>query len=54
VYGPETALLRECRAVRARCLDGLPMLLHQGALAFALWTGEEAPLDVMRAALEAP
>jgi shikimate 5-dehydrogenase len=27
------------------------MLLHQGALAFALWTGKEAPLEVMRAAL---
>ncbi|MBN1572711.1 MAG: shikimate dehydrogenase [Deltaproteobacteria bacterium] len=31
--------------------DGLAMLLHQGARALALWTGEEAPLDIMRAAL---
>jgi shikimate 5-dehydrogenase len=27
------------------------MLLHQGAAAFARWTGREPPLDVMRAAL---
>jgi shikimate dehydrogenase len=54
VYGPETALMRACRSLRARCLDGLPMLLHQGALAFTLWTGREAPLEVMRAALEGP
>jgi shikimate 5-dehydrogenase len=26
------------------------MLVHQGALSFHLWTGQEAPLDAMRAA----
>jgi shikimate dehydrogenase len=36
----------------ARRSDGTPMLLHQGALAFAWWTGKEAPLEVMRAVLE--
>jgi shikimate 5-dehydrogenase len=29
------------------------MLVHQGALAFHLWTGRDAPLDVMRSAAEA-
>jgi shikimate dehydrogenase len=29
---------------------GLGMLVHQGALAFELWTDQPAPLDVMRAA----
>jgi len=38
------------RARRAR-LDGIGMLLHQGAAAFELWTGQPAPLDVMRRAL---
>ena len=33
--------------------DGLPMLLHQGARAFTIWTGKPAPLEVMRAALTA-
>jgi shikimate dehydrogenase len=37
----------------ARTVDGLGMLLHQGAVAFEQWTGEPAPLDAMRAALEA-
>src|SRR5262249_9393487 len=47
----ETELLREARRRELPALDGLPMLLHQGALAFTLWTGQPAPLSVMRAAL---
>ncbi|MFQ6092412.1 MAG: shikimate dehydrogenase, partial [bacterium] len=35
----------------ARIGNGLSMLLHQGALAFELWTGQKAPLEVMRRAL---
>jgi shikimate dehydrogenase len=35
----------------ARAANGLSMLLHQGARAFEIWFGREAPLDVMRAAL---
>lgn len=35
----------------ARPVDGLGMLLHQGAAAFEQWTGQAAPVDVMRAAL---
>ncbi len=31
--------------------NGLGMLLHQGALAFKIWTGQEAPIDLMRDAL---
>ena len=34
--------------------DGIPLLLHQGAFAFEWWTGQKAPLDVMRAALSNP
>lgn len=34
-------------------IDGLGMLVHQGARSFTLWTGREAPVDVMRAAVEA-
>lgn len=47
----QTRLLRESAARGARTLDGLGMLLHQGALAFTRWTGQQAPLDVMRAAM---
>jgi shikimate dehydrogenase len=48
---PETALVRAARARGLRAVGGLPMLLYQGALAFTLWTGQTAPLEVMRDAL---
>jgi shikimate dehydrogenase len=55
VYAPlETELLRAARGRGLRALNGLPMLLHQGAAAFTLWTGLPAPLAVMRAALGLP
>jgi shikimate dehydrogenase len=48
VYSPpDTPLLRDARARGARVLGGLPMLIYQGAVAFTLWTGREAPIDVM-------
>jgi shikimate dehydrogenase len=51
VYQPlHTRLLSDARAAGARGIDGLGMLVHQGAAAFTLWTGEVAPLEVMRAA----
>jgi shikimate dehydrogenase len=46
-----TRLLRDAEAVGAIALDGETMLLHQGAAAFALWTGQAAPLEVMGEAL---
>jgi shikimate dehydrogenase len=52
VYNPpETALVRAARAAGVRAAGGLEMLLYQGAEAFTLWTGHQAPLDIMRAAL---
>jgi shikimate dehydrogenase len=51
VYNPlETRLLRLARESGARPIGGLEMLIHQGALAFELWTGHQPPVDVMRAA----
>ncbi len=32
-------------------MNGLSMLLHQGALSFELWTGKKARIEVMRKAL---
>lgn len=49
---PHTAFLRTAEARGARTLDGLGMLVTQGAIAFKLWTGHEAPVAVMRQALE--
>ncbi len=46
-----TPLLVAAKAAGARSVDGLRMLLHQGELAFTLWTAREAPSAVMRRAL---
>ena len=46
-----TPLLAAARAHGAHTVDGLEVLLAQGALSFELWTGVRPPLDVMRAAL---
>src|SRR3954469_25673720 len=47
-----TALLKAAQAAGAATSDGELMLLHQGAAAFQLWSGQDAPLDVMQEALE--
>jgi shikimate dehydrogenase len=50
--GSETALVRAARAAGCRIVvDGLEVLMRQGAASFERWTGIEAPLEVMRAAL---
>jgi shikimate dehydrogenase len=48
-----TALLVAAQGAGARTLDGLDILLAQGALSLELWTGRPAPLDVMRRAVRA-
>lgn len=48
VYNPEeTPFLQAARSRGARAAGGLAMLVHQGAASFQLWTGREAPLEVM-------
>jgi shikimate dehydrogenase len=47
-----TKLLQAAQAAGAATSDGELMLLHQGAAAFQLWSGQDAPLDVMQDALE--
>ena len=52
LYRPDrTPFLRHARAAGRPVMDGRRMLLHQGALAFSLWTGRPAPLEVMDRAL---
>ena len=54
VYNPlETKLMRQARAAGAQAIGGLGMLVHQGAIAWELWTGQEAPVEVMAAAAQA-
>jgi shikimate dehydrogenase len=51
VYNPlETELLRLARERRAHAVDGLGMLIYQAADAIKIWTGRDAPVEVMRAA----
>jgi shikimate dehydrogenase len=47
-------LLAAAEAAGARTTDGLEILVAQGALSLALWTGREPPLEVMRAAARDP
>ena len=49
---PETPWMAAAAQAGAHTANGLGMLLHQGAEAFTIWTGREAPVAVMRRALE--
>jgi shikimate dehydrogenase len=48
---PETRLIGAARQRGLPVLDGLSMLVYQGAIGFELWTGQKAPLTVMKGAL---
>lgn len=51
VYGSiRTKLLREARRAGGKTIEGLGMLVHQGALAFEIWTGKRASIKIMKAA----
>lgn len=50
---PSTPFLRRAAEHGATTLDGLGMLVYQGAIAFKMWTGQEPSIEVMHAALAA-
>lgn len=53
VFNPvDPVFLQEARARGAKTISGIGMLVQQGALNFTLWTGEDAPVDVMYQTLE--
>lgn len=53
VYNPlETKFLREAKALGCRVIPGYEMLLLQGVTQFELWTGKQAPVDLMRTILK--
>jgi shikimate dehydrogenase len=52
-YGAqETPLIAAARAAGSHAVDGLEVLVRQGALSFEAWTGRRAPLEAMRAAVQ--
>ena len=54
VYNPrETLFLNRARAAGAVVVSGIGMLINQGALSFKIWTGKQAPIEVMHQACEA-
>ncbi len=53
VYNPnETVLIKEAIKAGAKPVYGIKMLLYQGAESFKIWTGRDAPVDVMEKALK--
>ena len=52
VYNPlKTRLLKEAGKAGCHTVEGISMLVHQGAVQFELWTGQKAPVDIMRSAV---
>lgn len=49
---PETSLIKYAKASGCKFMNGVGMLLHQGVIAFKIFTGSEAPVEVMRNSLE--
>ena len=49
---PETPLLKAAKERGCKTVNGLGMLVHQGAVAFEIWTGKKAPVETMREVLE--
>lgn len=53
VYYPrETELLRMAKEVGCKTMNGLGMMLFQGAAAFKMWTGEDMPIEYMKEKLD--
>ena len=52
VYNPlKTRLLRDAEKAGCRTIDGVSMLVHQGAVQFEMWTSQKAPVEIMRRAV---
>ncbi|MCJ7836729.1 shikimate dehydrogenase [Cuneatibacter sp. NSJ-177] len=52
IYNPRrTLLLETAEKMGCRVVNGQSLLLHQGKIAFQIWTGKEAPVDVMARAV---
>jgi len=51
VYNPkESKFLKDAKISKATIINGLDMLVFQGAISFEIWTDKEAPIDIMKEA----
>ncbi len=50
--GGQTPLIKAAKTKGLKCTSGIGMLLYQGVAAFELWTGKNAPLKIMKEAME--
>ncbi len=52
VYNPlKTRFLKAAEKIGCISIDGVSMLVHQGAVQFELWTSKKAPVEIMRRAV---
>ncbi len=51
IYNRETELLKDAAKAGAAAIDGVMMLVYQGAKALEIWTGQKAPVEVMEKAV---
>lgn len=47
---PETLFIRKAKANGCKTLTGLPMLVNQAGISFRIWTGKDAPIEIMKEA----
>lgn len=53
VYSPNgTKLIQNAKRIGAKAIDGIDMLVYQGAMTFKIWTGREPPIGVMKEAIK--
>lgn len=53
IYNPaETSLIKQAKKKACKAINGLGMLVYQGAASFELWTGKKAPIGAMKEAIK--
>lgn len=51
VYNRKTEIIKVCENLKIPHLDGISMLIFQGAISFEIWTGKKAPIEIMKKSL---
>lgn len=51
IYNRKTELIKTAEKLNLPHLDGISMLVYQGAISFEIWTGEKSPVEIMKKSL---